>query len=110
MAVRILAERRKPPGPMAIAAHTTENAICVESLRSGHIERPVHRAAYAAPLKNAARAIRHRNAVGYASPAVACGSAVNDGGTFRSPSRGLKVEYGILATEASVLRCRSRLQ
>jgi hypothetical protein len=48
-----IAERRKPPGRMARAAHTTENAICVESPRGGHIERPVHRAAYAAPLKEA---------------------------------------------------------
>jgi hypothetical protein len=40
---------------MAIAAQITENAICVESPRDDHIERPVRRAAYAAPLKNAAR-------------------------------------------------------
>ena len=52
--VRIIAERRKPPGPMAITAHTTKNAICVERQRGGYIVRRSGRAAYAAPLKNAA--------------------------------------------------------
>ncbi len=58
-----LAERREPPGPRAIAAHTTENAICVESLRGGNIERRAGRAAYAAPLKK----MRARTRFGIAS-------------------------------------------
>jgi hypothetical protein len=39
---------------MAITAQKTENAVCMESPRGGYIERLVRRAAYAAPLKNAA--------------------------------------------------------
>ncbi len=39
---------------MVMAAQKTENAVCWESRRGGDIKRHAGRAAYAAPLKNAA--------------------------------------------------------
>jgi len=53
-AVFEIAERREPPGRMAIAAQKTENAVCLEGQRGGYGDWRAGRAAYADALKKAA--------------------------------------------------------